>query len=75
MPKSLPHDSHATTRVPLHHATRGPPPRSGEELGADDPTSNFAAIGDEEGFDHAKRHQQIFCMPKFLFQAGLAATK
>ena len=52
MPKSLPHDSHATTRVPLHHATRGPPPRSGEELGADDPAGDLAAIGDEEGLDH-----------------------
>ncbi len=30
----------------------GPPPRSGEELGADDPAGEFASIGNEERGDH-----------------------
>jgi hypothetical protein len=32
----------------------GPPPRSGEDLGADEWPSNLAPVGDEEGLDHVR---------------------
>jgi hypothetical protein len=42
----------------------GNPPsgaRPGEDLAADDPAGDFAAIGDEEGLDHAF-HRQTFAI-------------
>jgi hypothetical protein len=53
-------------RLPLHHwtASSGPPPRDKleEDLGADDPASDFATICDEEGLDQRQWHFLNFCL-------------
>jgi hypothetical protein len=44
---------HNSLPKPTPPPLRGPPPRSGEDLAADDPAGNFTPVGDKEGLDHS----------------------